>query len=123
LFQALLSRLSNDCASAQCRTDGFTCVFVQIVSVKPLKVKDETGSLVLNLPKESEVFLRDVQYGGYCYVLLDTSKRPIRLTTQLPKWRILHSANYRNFVIALAKRFGMDNNDYHDFEAHLWGRG
>ncbi|VDN27135.1 unnamed protein product [Gongylonema pulchrum] len=86
----------DDCASAQCRSDGFTCVFAQIVSVKPLEVKDETGSLVLDVPEESEVFLRDAQCGEYCYVLLDTSKRPmqcIRLTTQLPE--VAHLAQYQ----------------------------
>uniref|UniRef100_A0A0R3RR80 Tudor domain-containing protein n=1 Tax=Elaeophora elaphi TaxID=1147741 RepID=A0A0R3RR80_9BILA len=67
----------DDCLSALCRMDGWTCVFARIVSVEPLEVEDDTSRLLLRNVAE-DVVLEDVHCDDYCYLLLDTTVRPIQ---------------------------------------------
>ncbi|KAM3725489.1 RecQ-mediated genome instability protein [Dirofilaria immitis] len=69
----------DDCSSALCRSDGWTCVFARIVSVEPLEVEDVTNRLLLSSIAE-DVTIENVQCNDYCYLLLDTTVRPIRCT-------------------------------------------
>ncbi|VDK81564.1 unnamed protein product [Litomosoides sigmodontis] len=69
----------DDCLSALCRLDGWTCVFARIVSVAPLEVEDDISRLLLSNISE-DVFFEDIRYGDYCYLLLDTTVRPIQCT-------------------------------------------
>ncbi|CAG9538920.1 unnamed protein product [Cercopithifilaria johnstoni] len=67
----------DDCLSALCRLDGWTCVFARIVSVEPLEVEDGTSRLLLSSIAQ-DVLFEDVRCGDYCYLLLDTTIRPIQ---------------------------------------------
>lgn len=67
----------DDCSSALCRLDGWTCVFARIISAEPLEVEDGTGRLLLNRIAE-DISIEDVHSNDYCYLLLDTTVRPIR---------------------------------------------
>lgn len=69
----------DDCLSALCRSDGWTCVFARVISLAPLEVEDNTSRLLLSNISE-EVFFKDISYGDYCYLLLDTTVRPIKCT-------------------------------------------
>lgn len=69
----------DDCLSALCRLDGWTCVFARIVSIEPLEVEDDTSRLLLcNIVED--VLSEDVHCGDYCYILLNTTVRPIQCT-------------------------------------------
>uniref|UniRef100_A0A915PFY8 DUF7930 domain-containing protein n=1 Tax=Setaria digitata TaxID=48799 RepID=A0A915PFY8_9BILA len=65
----------DDCLSALCRSDGWTCVFARILSVEPLEVDDGISRLLLSCTAD---VIGDVQCDDYCYLLLDTTVRPIR---------------------------------------------
>lgn len=69
----------DDCSSALCRLGGWTCVFARIVSVEPLEVEDGTSRLLLSSIAE-DVLIEDIHCDDYCYLLLDTTVRPIRCT-------------------------------------------
>ncbi|EFO24642.1 hypothetical protein LOAG_03849 [Loa loa] len=69
----------DDCSSALCRLDGWTCVFARIVSVEPLEVEDGTSRLLLSSIAE-DIPIEDIHRDDYCYLLLDTTVRPIRCT-------------------------------------------
>ncbi|VDM21702.1 unnamed protein product [Wuchereria bancrofti] len=69
----------DDCSSALCRLDGWTCVFARVVSTEPLEVEDAAGRLLLSRIAE-DVSTEDVHSDDYCYLLLDTTVRPIRCT-------------------------------------------
>lgn len=66
----------DDCSSVSCRLSGWTCVFARIVSIKPLEVEDETGRLSLK-PVDDNLLTGDIRCNDYCYLLLDTTARPI----------------------------------------------
>lgn len=69
----------DDCSSALCRSDGWTCVFARIVSVEPLEVEDRTSRLLLSSIAE-DISIENIHCDDYCYLLLDTTVRPIRCT-------------------------------------------